>query len=395
MCLSGSPSKGHVCESEIGDTLAFSLHLFSSLGILHTDEKVRQSTMIMETSSTFYSFLFLCVLVLSNISLAVSLNPGAKLKNAPENNNHLQNQEMWLQQPRTGHHHRQSLAKKQRVHAIPLGGQLAGEQTLKMGSGASAVEELVAERQPAALKQNKDVFLGFELPYPERENQSPGSEKGKKQNREHRRHSRRDRLKHHRGKTPDAMPSSLYKKPKSFEEQFQNLREEEATSLTPTMLLIAALDTAVSTEEPPVLPATSPRSQAHLRQDGDVMPTLDMALFDWTDYEDLKPEMWPSAKKKEKHRSKSPNGGNETMTAEGEPCDHHLDCLPGSCCDLREHLCKPHNRGLNNKCYDDCMCTEGLRCYAKFHRNRRVTRRKGRCVEPESANGEQGSFINV
>uniref|UniRef100_A0A8C3QSU9 Dorsal inhibitory axon guidance protein n=1 Tax=Cyanoderma ruficeps TaxID=181631 RepID=A0A8C3QSU9_9PASS len=197
------------------------------------------------------------------------------------------------------------------------------------------------------------------------------------------------------GKNPDAGPSSLYKKPKGFEEQFQNLQAEEATSLTPTMLLIAALDTAVSTEEPPVLPATSPRSQARLRQDGDVMPTLDMALFDWTDYEDLKPEMWPSAKKKEKRRSKSPNSGNETMTAEGEPCDHHLDCLPGSCCDLREHLCKPHNRGLNNKCYDDCMCTEGLRCYAKFHRNRRVTRRKGRCVEPESANGEQGSFINV
>nr|5Z5K_B Chain B, Draxin [Rattus norvegicus] len=66
----------------------------------------------------------------------------------------------------------------------------------------------------------------------------------------------------------------------------------------------------------------------------------------------------------------------------GEPCDHHQDCLPGTCCDLREHLCTPHNRGLNNKCFDDCMCTEGLRCYAKFHRNRRVTRRKGRCVEP-------------
>lgn len=31
----------------------------------------------------------------------------------------------------------------------------------------------------------------------------------------------------------------------------------------------------------------------------------------------------------EKRRSKSPNSGNETMTAEGEPCDHHLDCLPG------------------------------------------------------------------
>lgn len=37
----------------------------------------------------------------------------------------------------------------------------------------------------------------------------------------------------------------------------------------------------------------------------------------------------------------------------------------------------------------------GLRCYAKFHRNRRVTRRKGRCVEPETANGDQGSFINI
>lgn len=29
------------------------------------------------------------------------------------------------------------------------------------------------------------------------------------------------------------------------------------------------------------------------------------------------------------------------------------------CCDLREHLCTPHNRGLNNKCFDDCMCVEG------------------------------------
>lgn len=38
--------------------------------------------------------------------------------------------------------------------------------------------------------------------------------------------------------------------------------------------------------------------QAQPRPDGEVMPTLDMALFDWTDYEDLKPEVWPSAKKK-------------------------------------------------------------------------------------------------
>jgi len=154
----------------------------------------------MATSSTFLSpFLFLCVLVLSDISLAVSLDPGTKLKNVPESNNHLQNQEMWLQQPRSGHHHKHGLAKKERVHAMPPRGQPAGEEAVRTGRGAPAVEELAAEGQPAALKQNKDVFLGFEFPHPERENQSPGSERAKKQNREHRRHNRRDRLKHHRG----------------------------------------------------------------------------------------------------------------------------------------------------------------------------------------------------
>lgn len=53
------------------------------------------------------------------------------------------------------------------------------------------------------------------------------------------------------------------------------------------------------------MPVESPRFpplhlllQAQPRPDGEVMPTLDMALFDWTDYEDLKPEVWPSANKK-------------------------------------------------------------------------------------------------
>lgn len=56
-------------------------------------------------------------------------------------------------------------------------------------------------------------------------------------------------------------PSSLYNKPENFEQQFQNLQAEEATSPTPTVLPFTALDLVVSTEEPPVLPATSPRSQ--------------------------------------------------------------------------------------------------------------------------------------
>ncbi|XP_019396880.1 PREDICTED: draxin [Crocodylus porosus] len=349
----------------------------------------------MATSPDSSMLLLLCVLVLSDISPASALDTNAKAKTTSENNNHFQSPELWQPPPSMGHHRRHGVARKDRVHGAASRGQISGEEALKLGSRPPGVEALAAVERPAALKQKKDVFLGFEFPYSERENQSPGSDRGKKQSREHRRHSRRDRLKQHRGKGPDPGLSSLYKKPEHFEEQFPNLPGEDPSSLVPTELLFTTPDTAASTEEPSALRATSPRPQVRIRQDGDVMPTLDMALFDWTDYEDLKPEMWPSAKKKEKRRSKNPNSGNETSPAEGEPCDHHLDCLPGSCCDLREHLCKPHNRGLNNKCYDDCMCTEGLRCYAKFHRNRRVTRRKGRCVEPESANGDQGSFINV
>uniref|UniRef100_A0A3Q3IHY7 Draxin n=1 Tax=Monopterus albus TaxID=43700 RepID=A0A3Q3IHY7_MONAL len=155
----------------------------------------------------------------------------------------------------------------------------------------------------------------------------------------------------------------------------------------------------VMNEHPPTLPppSTKPQRSGHGKGQGEVMPTLDMALFDWTDYEDMKPvDTWPSSRKKDKRRSKNLSSGNVTVEADAiEPCDHHLDCLPGSCCDLRQHECKPHNRGLNNKCYDDCMCEEGFRCYAKFHRKRRVTRRRGRCVVPESVSSDQGGFINI
>ncbi|XP_076863872.1 draxin isoform X2 [Brachyhypopomus gauderio] len=151
-------------------------------------------------------------------------------------------------------------------------------------------------------------------------------------------------------------------------------------------------------EHPPTLPPAATKPQAEReRGQGEVLPTLDMAMFDWTDYEDMRPvENWPSNKKKDKRRSKNLSSTNMTVGGDViEPCDHHLDCLPGSCCDLRQHECKPHNRGLNNKCYDDCMCEEGLRCYAKFHRKRRVTRRRGRCVEPESADSDEGAFITI
>lgn len=50
------------------------------------------------------------------------------------------------------------------------------------------------------------------------------------------------------------------------------------------------------------LPVWAISSQPQLRewQEGDVMPTLDMALFDWTDYEELRLDMWTSDRKKGK-----------------------------------------------------------------------------------------------
>ncbi|KAL7859916.1 hypothetical protein SRHO_G00150630 [Serrasalmus rhombeus] len=96
---------------------------------------------------------------------------------------------------------------------------------------------------------------------------------------------------------------------------------------------------------------------------------LGMTLSDRADYEAMKPaETQQPSKKKGRQYTKRSSSEKKTMTSkEAVSCDHHLDCVPGSCCNLRKHTCDPHNRGLNNKCYDDCMCEEGLRCFSKFH----------------------------
>ncbi|XP_032459745.1 draxin isoform X2 [Phocoena sinus] len=338
--------------------------------------------------------LFLALLPLLELSLAVSLGPGSSARNLPENHIDLPGPALWT--PQTSHHRRQGLGKKERDPGTPGRAQDgAVVATTRQASRLPGAGGLLPGQSPAGLLQDKDLLLGLTLPYPEKQSRSPGSERVKKRGREHKR--RKERLKLHRGRALVRGPSSLMKKVELSEDQAPDAAmEESSTSLAPTILYLTTFKAAPATEESLILPVTSlwPQ-QAHPRPDGEVMPTLDMALFDWTDYEDLKPEVWPSTKKKEKHRGKLSSDGNETSPAEVEPCDHHQDCLPGTCCDLREHLCTPHNRGLNNKCFDDCMCVEGLRCYVKFHRNRRVTRRKGRCVEPDTANGDQGSFINV
>ncbi|KAB5537181.1 hypothetical protein PHYPO_G00115920 [Pangasianodon hypophthalmus] len=210
------------------------------------------------------------------------------------------------------------------------------------------------------------------------------------------RHGRKDKV-HGQGFFHD--PSTGFGSPmRDVDEAYARLSNREAAALAEGPASRIPVATAMP-EHPPTRASTStkPQNAARGKALGEVLPTLNMALFDWTDYEDMRPEdSWQSNKKKDKRRNKNMSSGNATVGADDiEPCDHHLDCLPGSCCDLRHHECTPHNRGLNNKCYDDCMCEEGLRCYAKFHRKRRVTRRRGRCVEPESANSDQGAFITI
>ncbi|XP_076994213.1 draxin [Tamandua tetradactyla] len=338
-------------------------------------------------------FLF-ALLGLLELSQAGSLVPGTPARTLPENHINLPSPAAWM--PQASPHHRRGSGRKEQDPGMPGWAQDGSAvATTRLTSRLPGPGARPAVQSPAGLLRDKDLLLGLAMPYPEKESRSPGSERVKKHGREHKR--RRERLKLHRGRALVRGPSSLMKKAEPSEDQAPDATlEGSSTSLAPSMLFLTTFEAAPATEESLILPVTSLQpQQAQPRPGGEVMPTLDMTLFDWTDYEDLKLEVWPSAKKKERPRSKAPGGSNQTASAEGDSCSHHQDCLPGTCCDLRERLCMPHNRGLNNKCFDDCMCVEGLRCYAKFHRNRRVTRRKGRCVEPETANGDQGSFINV
>ncbi|XP_036390162.1 draxin-A-like [Megalops cyprinoides] len=336
----------------------------------------------------------------------------------PDRANALQGSEPWAQR---GGHHRRHGGRKDKASA----GLLSRRPVQPVGrpeddgiglEGLSPVRlEMGPGERRGGVPEQQGSFMGFGIPFHERDNHAPGSEgtlKGRRHGHhsEHKKHGgRRDKARHIKGRLPEPDLKSVLKEGELINNQppskppSEEIAPPTATS-SPTAAVISSSMSTVTTvmsEDPPALPSASTKPQrspqGRGKAQGEVMPTLDMTLFDWTDYEDMKPaDTWPSSKKKDKRRSKNLSSGNVTVDTETlEPCDHHLDCLPGSCCDLRQHECKPHNRGLNNKCYDDCMCEEGFRCYAKFHRNRRVTRRKGRCVEPESANSDQGAFITI
>ncbi|MBN3306739.1 DRXIA protein, partial [Amia calva] len=358
-------------------------------------------------------------LLLATLVLSDSAEPGSRnvkkalAQPAPGGTNTLQSLELWPQ--RSGQHRRHGGRKDKASAGLLSRGapQLQGRpEDDGMGlEGLSPVrlEMGPGERRVGAGERRGSTgdasFLGFGIPFHERDNHPPGSEgslKGRRHGHhlEHKKHGgRKDKARHAKVNLPAGSLMSISCRFRVLQDRLPFSIHTCGPASSPwasvahnfTASLTSVVSTCVGDTE-------SDTGHSRARAQGEVMPTLDMALFDWTDYEDMKPvDTWPSLKKKEKRRSKNLSNVNMTVESEAmaEPCDHHLDCLPGSCCDLRQHVCKPHNRGLNNKCYDDCMCEEGLRCYAKFHRNRRVTRRRGRCVDPESANSDQGSFITV
>lgn len=146
------------------------------------------------TYLTFSPILF-CLLAISSTD-SLELEPG--ISSLPEIMNSFQSQDLWP--PRTTtHHRRHGLGKHGRAHhRMPSRARGSEEGSLQLLNRSMQGEDPRPMEQSAGLHQ-KDVFMGFEFPYPEQENHAPGLEQGRKPNREHRRHSRRDRLKQHQG----------------------------------------------------------------------------------------------------------------------------------------------------------------------------------------------------
>lgn len=140
--------------------------------------------------------LFLALLVLLELSLAGSLGPGRPARNLPENHISLPGPALWT--PPASHHPRRGLSKKERGPGTPGRAQDAAVVTsTRQASRLPGAGSLLPGRSPAGLLQDKNLLLGLALPYPEKENRPPGSERVKKRGREHKR--RRERLKLHRG----------------------------------------------------------------------------------------------------------------------------------------------------------------------------------------------------
>ncbi|XP_068460451.1 draxin isoform X2 [Clinocottus analis] len=249
------------------------------------------------------------------------------------------------------------------------------------GTGLESLSPVRLETGPG--RDRDRLRMSMKTPSQTPQNQLLGTRKGRAHGHAHghghhlehkRQGSRRDKERHGKAFLPEPELISAFQDRDLFEDPSSS-SSSSSLGMTPPgdgpspIAVVfgsgSSMVTTVMNEHPPTLPPAS--SKAQRRAPAEVMPTLDMALFDWTDYEDMKPvDSWPSSRKKDKRRSKNLSSGNVTVDADAiEPCDHHLDCLAG------------------------------FRCYAKFHRKRRVTRRRGRCVVPESVSSDQGGFITI
>ncbi|MEE6485244.1 hypothetical protein FKM82_014225 [Ascaphus truei] len=267
------------------------------------------------------SFCLILVVIFNHLGWGSTLEPSVKAQRILENNKY--EQDRWLHQLQERHHRKPGMARKDRTRGRPSPALIPAEEA----KGPPLRGEAAEVGQPSALKQDRDEFQSFDFPYNQREKQTLGiHSKGKKHNRENKRSSQKDRVKPHRGRGFEAESSALLKEDASFKEPTQFTRPEMSPSVSATMLPLSTSNPMFIHEHPTVVLETPRRVRAHMKKGGDVMPTLDMTLFDWTDYEDMKPDTWPSPKKKGKQREKM---NNITSLVEEEPCDHHLDCLPG------------------------------------------------------------------
>ncbi|XP_059383018.1 draxin-like [Carassius carassius] len=295
-------------------------------------------------------------------------------------------------------HHRKHRGHKERKTAGQLRERphITALQTQNEGPNLSPVCLEMEPDKRRIITPNRNS-MGFDSLIPEKMNISPGSETPEKAMRHP---TGRNMFGGHFVRTHDEESLAGTKRRVSFD---QRLNKNSFWSPTEPVFPAATVGSFISPVfaavggEPATKPTPSRKPQVRSYLGGDVTPTFDMAFFDWTDYEDMRhPHKKQFSKKRgsDKQATKSPSTEPVTLTSDMS-CKHHQDCLPGSCCNLRTHVCELHNRGFNNKCYDNCMCEEGLRCYAKLHRHYRITRKKGQCVDPEGISLNRGMFIMV
>uniref|UniRef100_A0A3B3DK52 Dorsal inhibitory axon guidance protein n=1 Tax=Oryzias melastigma TaxID=30732 RepID=A0A3B3DK52_ORYME len=120
---------------------------------------------------------------------------------------------------------------------------------------------------------------------------------------------RRDKRRHRKGFLPESELSSEVGARDRNPPSSSSFTSSPSLGLTPpdeppspiiSVSGSSTVTTATNEHPPTLLPASSkPQKSGRGKGQGEVMPTLDMALFDWTDYEDMKPaDSWPSSKKK-------------------------------------------------------------------------------------------------